>query len=71
MNAFYSILSIYIFKEHYYYYTTWGASANVLRTSGMALCFSAGKFACPVWHRSARRPPEVDVVLKDAFTNRT
>ncbi|KAJ8735506.1 hypothetical protein PYW07_007126 [Mythimna separata] len=30
--------------------TRWGAS---LRTTGMALCFSAGEYASPVWSRSA------------------
>jgi retron-type reverse transcriptase len=33
--------------------TQWGASAHTLRTTGLALCYSAGEYACPVWHRSA------------------
>ena len=33
--------------------TKWGATPQVLRTSGLALAFSAGEFACPVWGRSA------------------
>ncbi|KAG7299565.1 hypothetical protein JYU34_016540 [Plutella xylostella] len=33
--------------------TKWGASPQVLRTSGLALAFSVGEYACPVWGRSA------------------
>ncbi|KAI8434894.1 hypothetical protein MSG28_003373 [Choristoneura fumiferana] len=33
--------------------TNWGANAHTLRTTGLALSFSAGEYACPVWHRSA------------------
>lgn len=31
----------------------WGASPAVMRTSGLALSFSAGEYASPVWSRSA------------------
>ncbi|CAG9114277.1 unnamed protein product [Plutella xylostella] len=44
--------------------TKWGASPDVLRTTGLALCYSAGEFACPVWARSAHCR-EVDVALND------
>lgn len=43
---------------------TWGTSPHVLRTTGLALCFSAGEYACPVWHRSAHAR-EVDVALNE------
>lgn len=44
--------------------TTWGASPQVLRTTSLCLSFSAGEFACPVWHRSAHAK-EVDIALND------
>jgi len=31
----------------------WGAGPHTLRTATLALCFSAGEYACPVWSRSA------------------
>jgi len=33
--------------------STWGASANTLRSSAMALCYSAAEYCTPVWSRSA------------------
>ena len=33
--------------------STWGASANTLRTSALALCFSVAEYCCPVWFQSA------------------
>ena len=33
--------------------TTWGASANTLRSSALALCYSVGEYCAPVWARSA------------------
>ena len=33
--------------------TKWGASPQVMRTTGLALAFSAGEYACSVWSRSA------------------
>ena len=32
--------------------TTWGASANVLRTSSLALSYSVAEYCAPVWSRS-------------------
>jgi len=33
--------------------STWGASANALRSSALALCYSAAEYCAPVWSRSA------------------
>ena len=33
--------------------TTWGANANTLRTSALALCYSVGEYCAPVWAQSA------------------
>jgi Reverse transcriptase (RNA-dependent DNA polymerase) len=33
--------------------TTWGANANTLRSSALALCYSVGEYCAPVWARSA------------------
>ena len=33
--------------------TSWGASASTLRTSALALCYSAAEYCCPVWARSS------------------
>ena len=33
--------------------TSWGANANTLRTSALALCYSVGEYCAPVWARSA------------------
>ena len=33
--------------------TTWGASASVLRSSALALCYSVADYCSPVWYRSA------------------
>lgn len=44
--------------------TNWGANPTVMRTTGLALCFSAGEYACPVWARSAHTR-EVDAELND------
>ena len=33
--------------------TSWGASANTLRTSALALCYSVAEYCCPVWSRSS------------------
>ena len=32
--------------------TTWDAIPRTLRTSALALCYSAAEYACPVWERS-------------------
>ena len=33
--------------------STWGANATTLRTSALALCYSAAEYCCPLWSRSA------------------
>ena len=33
--------------------STWGANATVLRTTGLALCFSTAEYCCPSWKNSA------------------
>ncbi|XP_061926790.1 uncharacterized protein LOC133665490 [Entelurus aequoreus] len=30
----------------------WGATAHTLRCTALALCYSSGEYACPVWERS-------------------
>jgi len=40
--------------------STWGASANTLRSSALALCYSAAEYCAPVWSRSAHTS-QVDV----------
>ena len=42
--------------------TTWGASQATLRTSALALCYSAAEYCAPVWGRSAH-VSRVDVQL--------
>ena len=44
--------------------STWGASDadNTLRSSGLALCYSAAEYCAPVWSRSAHTS-QVDVQL--------
>ena len=42
--------------------STWGASANNLRSSALALCYSAAEYCTPVWSRSAHTS-QVDVQL--------
>src|SRR3978361_957191 len=32
--------------------TTWGANANTLRTSALALVYSTAEYCCPVWKNS-------------------
>ena len=31
--------------------SSWGANANILRSSALALCYSAAEYCCPVWQR--------------------
>jgi len=33
--------------------SSWGANAETLRTSALALCYSVAEYCCPVWFRSA------------------
>lgn len=44
--------------------TTWGSQPNVLRTSALALCFSAAEYAAPVW-RNSTHAKEVDTALNE------
>ena len=40
--------------------SSWGANADTLRTSALALCYSAAEYCCPVWSRS----PHINLVDK-------
>jgi len=42
--------------------STWSASANTLRSSALALCYSAAEYCAPVWSCSAHTS-QVDVQL--------
>ena len=44
--------------------TTWGANPSVLRTTALALCYSAAEYACPVWERSVHAR-KLDPVLNE------
>ena len=44
--------------------TTWGANPHVMRTTALALCFSVGEYACPVWLDSAHCK-KVDIALNE------
>ena len=46
--------------------STWGASANTLRSSALALCYSAAEYCAPVWSCSAHTS-QVDVQLKSTM----
>ena len=46
--------------------STWGASANTLRSSALALCYSAAEYCAPVWLRSAHTC-QVDVQLNSTM----
>jgi len=48
--------------------STWGASANtaLLRSSALALCYSAAEYCAPVWSRSAHTS-QVDVQLNSTM----
>ena len=46
--------------------STWGASANTLRSSALALCYSAAEYCAPVWSRSAHTS-RVDVRLNSTM----
>jgi len=46
--------------------STWGASANTLRSSALALCYSAAEYCAPVWSRSAHTS-RVDVQLNSTM----
>jgi len=46
--------------------STWGASANTLRSSALALCYSAAEYCAPVWSCSAHTS-QVDVLLNSTM----
>jgi len=46
--------------------STWGASANTLRSSALALFYSAAEYCAPVWSRSAHTS-QVDVLLNSTM----
>jgi len=46
--------------------STWGASANTLRSSFLALCYSAAEYCTPVWSCSAHTS-RVDVQLNSTM----
>jgi len=46
--------------------STWGASANTLQSSALALCYAAAEYCAPVWSRSAHRSL-VDVQLNSTM----
>jgi len=46
--------------------STWGASANTLRSSALVLCYSAAEYCAPVWSRSAHTS-RVDVQLNSTM----
>lgn len=45
--------------------TKWGANPNVLRSSALALCVSAGEYAAPAWKNSSHAK-HVDIALNEA-----
>jgi len=46
--------------------STWGASANTLRSCALALCYSAAEYCAPVWSRSPHTS-RVDVQLNSTM----
>ena len=46
--------------------STWGASANTLRSSALALCYPAAEYCATVWSRCAHTS-QVDVQLNSAM----
>ena len=42
--------------------TTWGARPQTIRSTALALCYSAAEYACPVWERSTHAK-KVDTAL--------
>ena len=43
----------------------WGVNPNTLRTSALALCYSAAEYACPVWSQSSHAK-YLDPALNDS-----
>ena len=46
--------------------STWGASANTLRSSALALCYSAAEYCAPVWSHSAHTS-RIDIQLNSTM----
>jgi len=46
--------------------STWGANANTLRSSALALCYSAAEYCAPVWSHCAHTN-QVDVQLNSTM----
>jgi len=46
--------------------STWGASANTLRSAALTLCYSAAEYCAPVWSRSAHTS-QADVQLNSTM----
>jgi len=44
----------------------WGATPNTIPITGLALCFSTGEYACPVWNRS-KHTKHVDTALNETY----
>ena len=42
----------------------WGATPTTLRSSALALCYSAAEYACPVWERSTHAK-KLDATLNE------
>ena len=42
----------------------WGATPTILRSSALALCYSAAEYACPVWERSTHAK-KLDATLNE------
>ncbi|KAF0752130.1 Uncharacterized protein FWK35_00016109 [Aphis craccivora] len=42
----------------------WGAPLNIIRTTGLALCFSTGEYASPVWNQS-KHAKHIDTALNE------
>ncbi|XP_030847026.1 uncharacterized protein LOC115926449 [Strongylocentrotus purpuratus] len=45
--------------------SSWGANSSTLRSTALALCYSAAEYACPVWERSSHTK-KVDAALNDS-----
>ena len=45
--------------------TQWGATTTTLRTTALALCYSAAEYACPVWERSCHAK-KIDPTLNES-----
>ncbi|KAJ4931783.1 hypothetical protein JOQ06_011077, partial [Pogonophryne albipinna] len=50
--------------------TTWGANPQTLKSTALALCYSAAEYACPVWERAAHAK-KLDPALNASCRNIT